>query len=129
MTRNGVYDSPMTQSPKPVPSSSPAVASVAGSEVLYADVLGALDRAGYDAHVADLGGGCVVIYVPLDTEDCQYLTVAGQACCLPADRGALTAWTVQEYDNCVGTEEQAVHQYPASDGAALVAQLATDSVI
>jgi len=122
MTRKGAYSSAMTQTPGPP-------ITVAHAAHVYGDLIGAFDAAGYVAEVADLGAGCVVIYVALDTEDCQYLTIAGQACCLPADRSALTGWTVQEYDNCKGTQEQATHQHPASDGTALVEHLRGLNVI
>jgi hypothetical protein len=102
--------------------------AVARAEEVYADVLGALDKAGYGGSINDLGGDCVVIFVPLDDAYDRYLTIAGQSGSLPADRGTLGEWLVQQYE-LPGTQEQATYQYPASDGAALVARLVAADVL
>lgn len=99
--------------------------TVAHAEEVYADVLAALDQAGYGGSINDLGGGCVVIFVPLDDAYDRYLTIAGQSGSLPADRGTLGEWLVQQYE-LPSTEEQATYRYPATaTAAALATALAT----
>ena len=101
--------------------------TVAAAEETYADVLGALDAAGYGGTVHDLGGDCIVIYVPLDDTYGPYLTIASQTGSLPTDRSDVAEWVVQRYDLDEGTQEQAIWQYPAGPGTALVEALVADA--